>query len=199
MVEYRFLRRKSCLVSGSLLFFIAVSGGKAGQVAFPRNFAALEGYFKPEEQPFRQEICLNGLWQFQPVAVPPEYRPNQGTPPELPPPGGAWEKTPIKIPSPWNVNTWGCGRDVGAGTPHPFWPDSVCFPSDPASWDNARMGWLKRNFRIPTGWTDKRVLLHFDAVAGDCQVLVNGKPAGELFDNFLPFDLDITALVNGPN
>jgi beta-galactosidase len=42
---------------------------------------------------------------------------------------------------------------------------------------------------------DKQVLLHFEAEAGDCQVFVNGKLAGEHFENFLPFDLDITDLV----
>jgi beta-galactosidase len=183
------------LISCVLLLLITVSSGKADRVVFTRNFAALDGYIKPVEQPFRQEVCLNGLWQFQPVAVPAGYQRNQGTPPELPLPTDAWETTPIKIPSPWNVNTWGLGRNVGLGTAHPYWPDSVCFPSYPASWDHVEMGWLKRSFRIPADWKDKRLLLHFEAVAGDCQVFVNGQPAGEHFDNFLPFDLDITALV----
>ncbi|HWH68481.1 MAG TPA: glycoside hydrolase family 2 TIM barrel-domain containing protein, partial [Candidatus Sulfotelmatobacter sp.] len=84
----------------------------------------------------------------------------------------------------------------GAGTPHPYWPDSVWFPSYPAAWDHVQMGWLRRTFRIPQSWGDKRVVLHFEAVAGGCQVLINGKPAGEHFENFLPFDLEITSLVH---
>ena len=162
---------------------------------FNRDFAALEGFVKPVEQPFRQEICLNGSWQFQPVPVPAGFERNRGIAPELPPPGNGWEATPIRIPSPWNVNTYGAGRDVGAGTPHPYWPDSVCFPSYPVVWDSVQMGWLRRSFRPPDNWQGKRVVLHFEAVAGACQVLVNGKLAGEHFDNFLPFELDVTALI----
>jgi len=44
-----------------------------------------------------------------------------GTAPELPPPDAArWEATPLKVPSPWNVNAWGNGRDAGAGTARHF-------------------------------------------------------------------------------
>jgi beta-galactosidase len=118
-------------------------------VRFTRDFAALEGFVKPVEQPCRQEVCLNGSWQFQPVTVPAGYQRDQGIPPELSLPTGTWETTPIKISSPWNINIWGCGRNVGVGTPHPYWPDSVCFPSYPALWDGVEMGWLRRNFQIP--------------------------------------------------
>ena len=179
-----------------LFFLLGLACGQAQSVRFNREFAALEGYVKPAEQPWRAEVCLNGSWQFQPVAIPRGYQRNQGVPPELPPPGAVWETTPIRIPSPWNANTYGCGRDVGAGTKHPYWPDSVWFPSYPKSWDGVQMGWLRRQFAVPNDWQDKRILLHFEAVAGGCRVLVNGRPAGEHFDNFLPFDLDITALVN---
>lgn len=167
----------------------------AGAAEFTRDFAPAENCVAPQEQPWRASVCLNGAWQFQPVAVPADFKRDGGVPPELPPPGaGGWDATPIKIPSPWNVNTWGCGRDVGAGTAHPFWPDSVYFPSYPAAWDHAEMGWLRRSFRVPAGWDGRRLVLHFEAVAGDCRVLVNGKLAGTHFDKYLPFDLDITDL-----
>ena len=194
MIGHRIAGRGNCLFSLILLPLILATCGQAGPTQFPRDFAALDGIVKPNEQPFRQAVCLNGYWQFQPVPVPPGYQRDQGVPPELPLPTGAWETVPIKIPSPWNVNTWGNGRHVGAGTPQPYWPDSVCFPSYPAAWDGAEMGWLRRNFRVPDDWQGKRLWLHFEAVAGDCQVLVNGQPAGEHFENFLPFDLDITSL-----
>ena len=167
------------------------------RIEFPRDFAPAEGWVKPQEKPFRAELCLNGSWQFQPVVVPPGYRRNEGLPPELPyATTDAWDATPIKIPSPWNVNQWGAGRNVGAGTDHPFWPDSVYFPSYPESWDRAEMGCLRRTFRVPPGWNDRRIVLHFEAVAGECQVWVNGAPAGRHFDKYLPFDLDVTRLVH---
>ena len=178
------------------LCLLWVSGAQAQPLRFARDFAALEGYVKPQEVPWRQELCLNGSWQFQPVAIPRGYQRNQGIPPELPPPGADWEPTPIRIPSPWNANTYGCGRDVGAGTKHPYWPDSVWFPSYPKTWDGVQMGWLRRRFIIPRTWQNDRIWLHFEAVAGGCQILVNGQPAGTHFEYFLPFQMDITALVN---
>lgn len=163
---------------------------------FAREFAPTEPWTRPQEAPRRADLCLNGSWQFQPVPLPSGYQRNQGTTPELPPPApDRWERTPIRIPSPWNVNDWGNGRNVGPGTAHPYWPDSVYYPSYPPAWNGAEMGWLRRSFRVPADWVDKRVILHFEAVAGDCQVLVNGRKAGEHFDRFLPFQLDVTSLV----
>jgi beta-galactosidase len=54
---------------------------------------------------------------------------------------------------------------------------------------------------VPRNWEDSRLLLHFEAVAGECQVWVNGRRAGGHFDSWLPFDLDVTSLVrwSGPN
>ncbi len=165
-------------------------------VDFTGDFAPAEGFVKPQEKPLRAEVCLNGAWQFQPVAVPAGFQRGAGVPPELAwPTTNGWDATPIKIPSPWNVNAWGCGRNVGAGTEHPLWPDSVYFPSYPAAWDQVEMGWLRRTFRVPADWAERRVVLHFEAVAGECQVFVNGQPAGAHFDKYLPFDLDITRLV----
>ena len=177
----------------SLLF---VGPAWAERVEFAEAFAPAEGWVRPVERPHRQEICLNGRWQFQPVPVPAQGRREQGQPPVLPMPApGAWEPTPIKIPSPWNVNTWGAGRDVGAGTDHPYWPSSEYFPSYPEAWDRADMGWLRRSFDLPEGWHDRRIVLHFEAVAGACQVWVNEQPAGRHFDKYLPFELDVTDLV----
>src|ERR1017187_2972977 len=114
-----------------LLGPFAISVGRADQVPvkFARDFAPTEGWVKPVEAPYRQEVCLNGLWQFQPMQVPPGLVRDRGVAPELPMPEPArWESVPIKIPSPWNVNTWGAGRDVGVGTTHPYWPSSVYYP-----------------------------------------------------------------------
>src|ERR1043165_2296997 len=133
-------------MSLNVFIFTACTAG-AEQVRFNRDFAALENFVKPVERPFRQEVCLNGSWQFQSVTVPAGYKRDQGAPPELPPPTNAWEATPIKIPSPWNANTYGCGRNVGLGTEHPYWPDSVLVPRYPASWDGAVMGSLLPTFR----------------------------------------------------
>ena len=179
------------------VFFLALSAVSfAAPCTFDRDFAPGEDFVAAPEQPLRQSICLNGRWQFQPVPLPKEFRRGTGTPPDLPPPTAeGWENVPLKIPSPWNVNTWGCGRATGAGTSHPYWPGSLYYPSYPAAWDTVEMGWTRRSFRVPADWPRQRIVLHFEAVAGECQVLVNGRMAGGHFDKFLPFDIDVTALV----
>lgn len=165
------------------------------RVQFSGVFAPAEGRVWPQEQPHRQETCLNGRWQFQPVAVPPEFRRGEGAPPELPAPrADAWERTPSKIPSPWNVNAWGTGHETGDPA-RPYDPGSIYFPSYPRSWERVEMGWLHRTFRVPPGWRDRRLVVHFEAVAGECAVWVNGRRAGGHFDSWLPFEVDITALV----
>jgi len=135
---------KALIVALLAVIFGFANGASAEAVRFTNDFAALEGFVKPVEQPWRRELCLNGSWQFQPALVPADWDRDQGTPPEMPPPTGSWDSTPIKIPSPWNANVYGLGRNVGVGSPNPYWPDSVWFPSYPASWDGVEMGWLRR-------------------------------------------------------
>jgi hypothetical protein len=64
---------KYCLCGGPrvwprVVFFawgpLGVRAG-ADPARFTRDFGALEGLVKPMEQPWRRELCLNGLWQFQ--------------------------------------------------------------------------------------------------------------------------------------
>ena len=180
------------------LLLIAPSLWAKAAVTNHQDFAPSDGWVKPQERPFRDAVCLNGQWQFQRMHVPAGYRRDQGAPPDLALPSPErWETVPIKIPSPWNVNVWGNGGDVGAGSRRPYVPDSVYYPSYPPAWDHTEMGWLRRAFTVPEAWNDgRRILLHFEALAGQCQIRVNGQPAGEHFDRFLPFDIDITSLVN---
>ena len=169
---------------------VAVASPAQARVDSPAEFAPAGGIVQPAERPLRDERCLNGAWQFQPVAVPPHA---DGEPPPLPEPSADWASVPLKVPCPWNVNAWGTGRDAGPGTGHPYWPTSVYFPSYPPAWDTVQMGWLRRTFAVP--WTGKRTVIHFDAVAGDCVVRVNGRVAGTHFDSYTPFELDVTDLL----
>ena len=158
-------------------------------VSFTRDFSPLEGMVTQTEKPCRQELCLSGTWQFQPVAIPKGWMPEQGTPPELRmPEANLWEKVPIKIPSPWNINA--IGHDPKGGG-----MDSRTFPSYPESWNQARMGWLRKCVTIPDAWKGQRIYIHLEAVAGDCRILINGNEVGFHFDTSLPGEFDITANV----
>jgi len=150
---------------------------------FDRDFAPQEGLVKMPEKPLREEICLNGSWLFMPVALSGENTPEEIKAPGLPS-SENWEETPIKIPSPWNVN----GFTNGTGG------DFIAYPSYPESWKQVKAGWLKKTVQVPGDWTGKRIILHFEAVAGFTRVFVNGMDAGEHFDSFLPFSFDVTDL-----
>ena len=167
----------------------------AERCVFRYDFAPQEGFVKTPEQPLRQELCLNGLWRFQPLPVPRGYEWDKGIVPELPPPAAdKWETVPIKIPSPWNANHWGNGPLAGAATDKPYGPESVYYPSYPAHWIHCHMAWMERAFRVPATWPEHgRLVLHFESVAGECQVWLNGSKVGEHFDKYLPFDVDVTA------
>ncbi len=176
--------------------------GVDAQETFMRDFSPAEGLVTPQERPYREEICLNGLWKVQCVPLPSFWKAGTGIAPELPPPVETdWEKVSVKIPSPINVNDWGRGSQTGKGTEQPYVPSSIYFPSYPEHWNQARMAWLTRRFAVPEGWTDKRIILHFEAVAGECVVLVNGKEVCRNFDSHLPFEIDVTDVVrfNGEN
>ena len=175
------------------LLSISATAAHAAKIVFAPQFAPASGIVSAPEMAQRSEISLNGRWQFQAVPIPHGFQFDTGTPPDLPLPQDAnWETMPIKIPSPWNVNTWGNGRDAGEGSGRPYHADSVYFPSYPASWDSVQMGWLRRSFNVPAAWKNRRLILHFEGVAGEAQVWLNGQKVGEHFDSFLPFEFDVT-------
>ncbi|MEO5890574.1 MAG: sugar-binding domain-containing protein [Ferruginibacter sp.] len=52
--------------------------------------------------------------------------------------------------------------------------------------------WYQRNVEIPADWANKQVLLHFDAVAHNATLFVNGHKAGGHAGSYDAFSLDIT-------
>lgn len=179
------MKKIEFLVAITAAMLICISHPAAAGIRFNRDFAPQEGLTSPLERPCRDEVCLNGLWKFQPIPLPAGYNILGGAPPLTMPDPKAWEKTPIRIPSPWNANSFSAG-DGG---------DFRCFPSYPASWEKADMGWLQRSFRVPSGWRGKRIVLHFEAIAGEAEVVVNGISRARQFDIFMPLTVDITDLI----
>ncbi|MDR1682322.1 MAG: glycoside hydrolase family 2 [Candidatus Symbiothrix sp.] len=160
-----------------------------GKLFYNQLFAPQEGLINRLEKDCRQEICLNGLWDFQGIALPAGFKQGSGFAPALPLPNDRdWDKTPIKIPSPWNVNAFARYNMEG--------PDHRDFPSYPEYWENIAIAWMKKIIQIPNDWTDKQIRLHFEAVAGYAEIYVKGNKVAENFDIFLPFEVDISHLVN---
>lgn len=160
----------------------------AQKTVYNHVFAPGEGFVNKTETQYRHEICLNGYWDFQAVALPKGFRQGKDKAPELTQPeAGKWDKTRIKIPSPWNINDFAFRNLEG--------PDHRNYPSYPKEWEKVKMAWMRKTVSVPQSWSGETVKLHFEAVAGLAEVYVNGKKVGGNFDLFLPFDLDITDAV----
>lgn len=143
---------------------------------FPFN--PVRGLVYEEEKPYRQELCLNGKWDFMPVynAKATDFRF---------PSTFKKESVPIKIPSPWNVNNFTDGQGG----------DFITYPSYPKEWEKAQIGWMKKNISIPADWNGKQIILHFEGVMGKSEVYVNGQKVADNFELFLPFEADITPYI----
>ncbi|MBD5312635.1 MAG: glycoside hydrolase family 2 [Bacteroides sp.] len=169
-------------------FFASVMMNAGASVVYNFPFAPSTGIVNEVEKPYRQELCLNGYWDFQPLKTPKEYKQGAGIAPELPQPtDDGWSTTKIKIPSPWNINSYAYRNLEG--------PDHRNYPSYPKEWDNVLMGWLKKTVTVPADWKNEEIRLYFEAVAGEAVVYVNGKEVGRNFDLFLPFSCDVTDVV----
>jgi beta-galactosidase len=168
-----------CLIF--LISFLFTKELKA-QKTFNHVFNPMHGFVNNAEKPFRDELCLNGKWQFMPVF---ETDIRKFAKPET----FTWEPVPLKGPSPWNVNSFSQG-DGG---------DFVAFPSYPKNWEKAQMGWMKKDFVLPENWSGKQIKLHFEAIAGFAKIYVNGQLAGENLDIFFPTELDVTKLLKPGN
>ena len=162
----------------SLFVFFLFSGKLSGQQIYKHAFNPNCGFVNEVEQPWRNELCLNGKWQFMPVF---ETDMAKFTKPV----SFSWEAVSLKVPSPWNVNSFSQG-DGG---------DFKTFPSYPKAWEKAQMGWMKKDFIQPESWKGKKIILHFEAIAGFAKIYVNGKLAGENLDIFFPTEIDVTSLL----
>ena len=161
------------------------SAALAAPVTFNRPFApGAHGFVHKTEMPHRAEICLNGRWDFQGVAVPPDFVRMAGKPPVLTDPvDSGWDSVPIKIPSPWNVNAFQSYPGV-----IPNAADYRYYPSYPEAWEKLEMAWIRKKFTVPKEWAGRDIRIHFEAVAGECEIRVNGKSIKRNFNLNLPFD-----------
>jgi beta-galactosidase len=182
---YQIFNRRNLKPAKRILLFCLLGLASAfivqelnAQQTYTQVFNPMNGFVNETEKPFRDELCLNGKWQFMPV-----YENDISK--FIKPATFNWEPVPLKVPSPWNVNAFSEG-DGG---------DFVAFPSYPKAWEKARMGWMKKEFVLPEGWEDKQLKLHFEAIAGFAKIYINGQLASENLDIFFPTELDVTSLL----
>jgi beta-galactosidase len=73
----------------------------------------------------------------------------------------------------------------------------------PGNWDlrneyahYAGKGWYRKTFVVANDLKNKTLLLNFEAVYHDCTVWLNSKKLGENHSGFLPFEFEVSSLVN---
>ena len=52
--------------------------------------------------------------------------------------------------------------------------------------------WYQKSFTMPENWTDKVVLIRFEAAMNSAQIWLNNEKVGEHLGGYLPFTLDLT-------
>ena len=164
-----------CLIGLASVF---VAPELNAQQTYKQVFNPMHGFVNETEKPLRDELSLNGKWQFMPVS---ESNMAKFVKPDT----FQWDAVPLKVPSPWNANSFSRGEGG----------DFLTFPSYPKSWERAQMGWMKKDFILPENWDGKQIKLHFEAIAGFAKIYVNGQLVGENLDIFFPTELDVTSLL----
>lgn len=93
----------------------------------------------------------------------------------------------LAVPSSWQMHGYG----------HPHYTNVVFpIPVDPPNVpDENPTGSYRREFNIPSGWQDKRIILRFDGVDSAFYVWVNGKEVGFSKGSRIPAEFDITSII----
>jgi len=183
-----FFRKIRFISRTKYLFFLGYSGVQLlclNPDSCAKAAVNYQGVFAPQnpivssyETPGRQQLCLNGVWKF-------EGSTDTSIPTEATARNGDWEKTPIKIPSPWNVNGFSMHENEHGG-------DYRAYPSYPAEWENVNAAWMEKTIKVPATWNGSRIVLRFGAVAGKFVAFVNGNQVGGGFDIFFAQEFDVT-------
>lgn len=140
---------------------------------------------KKEFSPWVQS--LNGEWKFSYITTP--------------------KNPPKEFNSPvFNDNSWdeivvpGCWQMQGYDYPHYTNVQMPWLNMPPNVPEENPTGIYRRNFTIPSNWSQRRTVLHFDGVEGLFFVYVNGRAVGANKDSRTATEFDLTAyLVEGQN
>ena len=117
---------------------------------------------RPQDTPTRETKCLSGMWHF---AFDAEDRGQaEGWFTQLLP-----ERTEMAVPASY--------QDLS---------------TDPAVRDYVGPVWYQREVRIPRGWAEDRVVIHFESATHTATVWVDDVEVANHVGGYLPFEADIT-------
>ena len=131
----------------------------------------------------REEVCLNGLWDFIGVNTKETGQiPASGYFPVRVP--GSWYKVPISKQKDTDDDVWR-GPNYTEKKPD----------NTEVDWTSFHQGWYRLPLNIPNRWSGKRIKIYFERVNHYACVFVNNKKVGEHQESFTPFEVDITTFV----
>ncbi|MHC4205931.1 MAG: beta-galactosidase, LacZ type [Planctomycetota bacterium] len=150
--------------------------GHCTLVPYPNTRTAL----KCERQASRFYQSLNGKWKFNWVNKPSDrpvdfYKPRYDV--------SKWDEIPV--PSNWQMH--GYGRPIYLNMRYPFPVNPPYIPHD-----YNPVGSYRTEFRIPSGWKNRQVFLHFDGVKSASYIWINGRKVGYSQDSMLPAEFNVT-------
>ncbi|MCF7975189.1 MAG: hypothetical protein K9N55_15350, partial [Phycisphaerae bacterium] len=124
-----------------------------------------------ETTPTRERVCINGLWQWQPVKGASEQVPE-----------GNWGY--FKVPGCWPGITDYMQKDSQTMYVHPAWKD--------VPMRDVTMAWYQREITIPAAWAGRRMAVSAETLNSYADVYVDGRKAGSIL--FPAGEVDVTAL-----
>jgi hypothetical protein len=149
--------------------FLAAEGRAFGQDAvLPPGVKAVWDMSKAHRDttPTREQVCINGLWRWQPAKADAAAVP-----------AGDWGF--FKVPASWPR----AQRDSQAVFPHPSWRDENIAEISSA--------WYQREIVVPKEWAGRRITLYAEYVNSSATVFLGGKQVGTIL--FPAGELDLTA------
>ncbi len=146
------------------------------------SFASEKGALEIDRTKSDRVVSLNGEWQFNfspsIEASPSNFLDKKFT---------DWK--PIKVPMSWELQ--GFGDPIYTNQTHSWehqdWPKIS--PVDNPT------GIYKKEFEIPTDWSDKKVRIHFGGVTSAFYIWINGQKIGYSQGSRTPAEFDITSFI----
>ena len=123
---------------------------------------------------------LNGMWKFH-WSRKPGDRPSYFYKQDFNTSGWDW----IKVPSNWELQGYGIPIYVNTGYPFEKNPPYIHHNYNP-------VGSYKREFKLPKGWENNEVFIHFGAVSSAMYVWINGQKVGYNEGSKTPAEFRIT-------
>ena len=154
------------------LFAMAGRAGASEQDVFPQGKSKKEDAQLPAgvklywgEEPTeplsakREQICLNGIWEFVPMLNKADTEPPSG-------------KAYIHVPGSWKSSSPmpGLASEKGKGPAWENWGDGS------GTW----CAWYRRKIKIPAQWVGRAILVSLERVSTDAIVYANGAKCGAI-------------------